>query len=67
MYAIGLVMPTQAMKLLDACVGEISIDRLYDNNYYVLERQILDLVVMTLVRLHPTVTDELVDGRVGGW
>ena len=60
-------MLTQAMRLLDACVGEISIDRLYDNNYYVLERQILDLVVMTLVRLHQTVVDKLVDGRVGGW
>jgi hypothetical protein len=60
-------MLTQAMKLLDACVGEISIDRLYDDDYYVLEHQILDSLVMTLVRLHRTVADELVDGRVGGW
>ncbi len=55
------------MKLFDACVGEISINRLEDNNYYILKHQILDSVVMTLVQLHQTVADELVDGRVGGW
>jgi hypothetical protein len=55
------------MTLLDASVREISIDRLEDDEYYVLEHPILDLVVMTLVQLHQTVADKLVDGRVGGW
>jgi hypothetical protein len=36
-----------------------------DDNYNVLESQILDSVVVTRVQLHQTVADKLEDGRVG--
>ncbi len=55
------------MKLLDACVGKNSINRLKDDDYYVLDHQILASVLVTLVRFHGTAADELVDGRVGCW
>jgi hypothetical protein len=36
-----------------------------DNDYYVLDHQISDLVLVTLVQFHRTAADKLVDGRVG--
>ena len=51
--------------LLDAYIWQIPINKLEDNYYNILEGQILDSVVMIIVRFHQTVAEELVDGRVG--
>ncbi len=53
------------MKLLDAYTWQIPINKLEDYYYNILEGQILDSVVMIIVRYHQTVVDELVDGRLG--
>jgi hypothetical protein len=53
------------MKLLDAYIRQIPINKLEGNYYNILEGQILDSVVIIIVRFHHTVAGELVDGRVG--
>ncbi len=53
------------MKLLDAYIWQIPINKFEDDYYNILEGQILDSIVMNIVRFHWTVTDELEDGRVG--
>ena len=55
------------MKLLDAYIGEKSINRLEDDDYYILDPQILDSILVILVRLHRTAADKLVGGRVDCW
>ncbi len=52
------------MKLLNAFIREKSINKLEDDDYYVLDPQILDSMLVILVRFHGTAADKLVGGRV---
>ncbi len=55
------------MELLNAYIGKKSINKLEDDDYYILNPQILDVILVILVWFHRTAVDKSVDGRVDCW